>query len=129
MLLALAALGEPTVGARPRLLGPFLLPVAPVLLLLADLVEQGGGALGRHVQFQFLLEVVQLLHEIEVGGDVGLPLADQVEGVVQVQREPVHEVGDRYGHGTGDAGQTVDEDAFLAGPSFFCNTQEGWVVE
>lgn len=101
-----------------------LLPPAAalhVLLLPLQLVGDAEGAAGGDVQPELLLEVVQLLHEVEVGCDVRLALADQVEGVVQVQAALVHEVGDCDGHGTRDAGEAVHQDALLAGTGLVCN--------
>lgn len=82
MLLALAVLLEAAVRARRRFSALGL--VASVLLILPQLLHQRQRALGRHVEFELALEVVELLHEVEIGGDVGFSRADDVEGVVEV---------------------------------------------
>lgn len=86
----LAAFATFRESAVRTLLGLALLHLALVLLLLLDLRHERERALRRHVEFQFFLEVVQLLHEVEVGGDVRFALPDQVKRVVQIQRAFVH---------------------------------------
>lgn len=65
------------------------------------------------VQPEVALERVQLPHEVEVGRDVRLARADQLEGVAQAQPVPLHEVGQGDGHGAGHARHAVDQHAAL----------------
>ena len=55
------------------------------------------------------LELQQLPHEAEVGGDDAAPLLDKLEGLVQLHTVGAHEVGQAYCGGAGDAGLTVNE--------------------
>lgn len=82
VLLALTVLFEAAVRASCRF--PAFQPVTSVFLFLPQLLHQRQRALGRHVEFQLALEVVELLHEVEIGCYVGFSRADDVEGVVEV---------------------------------------------
>ncbi len=57
------------------------------------------------------LKLEQLAEEGEVGRDVALAAADEVERVVEAQVELEHEVGEREGDRPGDPRQAVDEHA------------------
>lgn len=76
------------------------------------------------LRLQLPLKVVQLLHEVEVGRDVGLARPHQVEGVVQAERHLVHEVGDGDGDRPTHTGEAVDQDALLVGSGFICNRRQ-----
>lgn len=80
----------------------------------------GGSVVAGAVQPQRPLEVQQLAHEIEVGGNVGLLPLDEVVGVVQREVEPLHQVGHGDGDRAADAGQAVHQNAALLGPSLIC---------
>jgi len=53
---------------------------------------------------QLDLEVLQLAHKVEVGGDVGLLEAHVLVGGLEGQLLLEHEVGDGDGDGAGDPG-------------------------
>lgn len=97
-------------------------PGARGLLLLLLLV-------GVAVLAELALEAQELLHEVEVGGYVGLAAAHEVERVVHAEVALVHEVGDGYGDRPGDPGETVDEDALVGVARLLCGQQnQKWPV-
>lgn len=71
---------------------------------ISDLTQAGAAV----VKSQVPLEAVQLPHEVEVGRDVGLPGADQLEGVAEAEPVALHQVCQRHGHGAGHARHAVD---------------------
>lgn len=84
-----------------------------------------GQLLGLHPGvLQLLLERVQLLHEMEVGIDVGLALQHHVVRLVQRQLPVRHQVRQHHGHRARYAGQAVHQDAFLLRPTFVCNNEK-----
>lgn len=71
-------------------------------------LTQTGAVL---VQTQVPLERVQLPHEVEVGRDVCLARAHQLEGVAQTQAVALHEVGERDGDTARHARHAVHQHA------------------
>jgi len=88
-----------------------------------ELLLAGGAVVAGAVQPQRPLEVQELTHEVEVRGNVGLLPLDEVVGVVEREVEPLHQVGHGDRDGAADAGQAVDQDAALLGPSFIWRTE------
>lgn len=85
-----------------------------------ELLLAGGTVVAGTVKPQCPLEVQQLTHEVEIGGNVGLLPLDKVIGVVEGEVESLHQVGDGDGDGAADAGQAVDQDAALLRSSLVC---------
>ena len=85
-------------------------------LLFAATAAAAAGAGQTLTERRF--EVHQLAHEVEVGGDVRLAAAQELVGVVEGQGQLGHQVGDRDGDRSTDAGQAVDEDAVLSIATF-----------
>jgi len=77
--------------------------------------EPGAGS-----QAQLALEGQQLLHEVEVGRYIRLPVPHHREGVVETQAPRVHQVGERHGHRARNSGQAVDQHHRACGPRFLC---------
>ena len=70
----------------------------------------GGGGLGGAGGGEELgLELQQLAHEAEVGGDDAAAAAHELEGFVQTHALPLHQVGQADGGRAGDARLTVDQ--------------------
>lgn len=88
-----------------------------------ELLLAGGAVVAGTAQPQRPLKVQQLTHEVEVGGNVGLLPLDEVVGVVEREVEPLHQVGHGDRDRAADAGQAVDQDAAVLGPSFICKTK------
>lgn len=63
--------------------------------------SRGGQDLG--------LELEELTHEAEVGGDDAAALLDELKGLVQLHAVGAHEVGEADGGRAGDAGLTMHE--------------------
>jgi len=78
----------------------------------------------RGTQAQLALEGLQLLHEVEVGRHIRLPVPHHHEGVVETQATGVHQVGERHGHRARDPGQAVDQHCRVGGPRFLCGFRE-----
>ena len=66
---------------------------------------RGAGGRGQDLG----LELQELTHEAEVGGDDAAALLDKLEGLVQLHAVGPHEVGEANGGGAGDACLTVHE--------------------
>lgn len=67
------------------------------------------GARGRGQDLR--LELEELPHEAEVGGDDAAALFDELEGLVQLHAVGPHEVGETDGGRARDAGLTVHKHA------------------
>ena len=67
---------------------------------------RGAGGRGQDLG----LELQELPHEAEVGGDDAAALLDKLEGLVQLHAVGAHEVGETNGGRAGDACLTVNED-------------------
>ena len=76
------------------------------------------------VQAKSSLEVQELAHEVEVGGDVRLLAFDEVVGIVEGEVELLHQVRHGDGDGAADPGQTVNQDATLFGACFVWKEEE-----
>lgn len=82
----------------------------------SDLTQTGAVV----VQAQIPLEGVQLPHEVEVGRDVGLAAAHELEGVAQTQPVPLHEVRERHGDGARHARHAVHQHAAARRHGLLC---------
>lgn len=69
-----------------------------------------GAGGGQHLR----LELQQLPHEAEVGGDDAAALLDEFEGLFQLDALLHHQVGQADGGRAGDASLAVDEDPAAA---------------
>lgn len=72
---------------------------------------------------EFPLEGVQLLHEVEVGCNVGLASPHQIECIVERHVQLGHEVGDRDSDGAWYSCQAVNQHSLLLTPSLLCLNQ------
>lgn len=72
--------------------------------------RRGGGFGGTGGGEELRLELQQLAHEAEVGGDDAATPAHKLEGFVQTHPLPLHQVGQADGGGARDARLTVDQD-------------------
>lgn len=63
------------------------------------------------MEAEVALEGVQLAHEVEVGRDVGLAAADELEGVAQAQPVALHEVRQRHRNAARHACDAVHQHA------------------
>lgn len=72
---------------------------------------------------EFPLEGVQLLHEVEVGCNVGLASPHQIECIVERHVQLGHEVGDRDSDGAWHSCQAVNQHSLLLTPSLLCLNQ------
>lgn len=88
------------------------------------LIGRRDAVVAGAFEAQRALEVQELAHEVEVGGDVGLLLFDDVVGVVHGQVQLLHEVRHRYRHRAADTGQAVHQDAAFLTSSFVWNEQK-----
>lgn len=73
-------------------------------------------------QAQLALEGLQLLHEVEVGRHVRLPVPHHHEGVVETEATGMHQVGQRHGHRARHPGQAVDQHRRVRRARFLCGT-------
>lgn len=73
---------------------------------------------------QILLELQQLAHEVEVGGDDGPPGFDELVGVRHGHPGVLHQVGDHNGGGARHAGLAVDQKAQTCLMCFLCREEE-----
>lgn len=88
-----------------------------------------AGRVGRLFRLRsgvqhLFFERVQLLHEMEVGIDVGLALQHHVVRLVQRQLPVGHQVRQHHGHRTRYARQTVYQDAFFLRSTVVCEQRE-----
>lgn len=72
---------------------------------------------------EFPLEGVQLLHEVEVGCNVGLASPHKIECVIERHVQLGHEVGDRDSDGARHSCQAVNQHSLLLTPSLLCLNQ------
>ena len=100
---------------------------AAAVVVTADAAFCGGVVAANAVAvvafLQGPLEVEQLAHEGEVGGDVGLARLHVVVRLVQVHALLLHHVRHRHRHRAADTGQTVHKHALMGLNSFVWKTQ------
>lgn len=82
----------------------------------ADLTQAGAVLVQAEVAF----ERVQLAHEVEVGRDVRLAAAHQLEGVPQAQPVSLHEVRQGHRHRAGHARHAVHQHTAARRHSLLC---------
>lgn len=101
---------------------------------LVDILVGGGGEvelLRRHpvvtgaAESQCPLEVQQLAHEVEVGGDVGFLHLDNVISIVHGQIELLHKISHSHRDRAADASQAMHQDATVFAPGFICKHKKG----
>lgn len=80
----------------------------------------GAGGGGQHLG----LELQELPHEAEVGGDDAAPLLDELKRLLQLHPVGAHQVGQADGGWARDASLAVDEHAAPFVPHRVCGEQE-----
>ena len=69
---------------------------------------------------QLSLEAMKLLHEVEIGSDVGFTASYEIECIVQAEAAFMHEVGDSYRYRTRYACETMHQNTLVRASRFLC---------
>lgn len=78
----------------------------------------GDAVVTGAAESQRPLEVQQLAHEVEVGGDVGFLHLHNVISIIHRQVELLHKISHSHSDRAADAGQAMHQDTTIFAPGF-----------